>query len=49
VAARAQVFLVSFSLGKGMLYWYCAVVATMVFLVRVYLLVLVWTFQNHSI
>jgi hypothetical protein len=49
VEARVQVFLVSPSLGKGMLYWYCVFIATMVAFVRVYLLVLVWTCRNHSI
>jgi hypothetical protein len=49
VEAREQVFMVSPFVGKGTLYWYCVVVAAMVFLVRVYLLVLVCTCQNHSI
>jgi hypothetical protein len=43
------IFFLCASLGKGTLYWYCAATATIVLLVRVYLLVIVWTCQNHSI
>jgi hypothetical protein len=52
VEARASlsgIFFLCASLGKGTLYWYCVAIVAVVLLVRVYLLVLVWTYQNHSI